>query len=118
MARSGTGAEYRDAMHVVMADPCWTGGLTEGRKIAAMAETYHRPFAPHGRIGPVGFIAGIHASFSQPTTLIQESARACHTGGYNERVTTMPAIEDGYVLPMEGRAWARSCCKLYSSGRT
>ena len=33
----------RDAMHVVMADLCWTGGLTEGRKIAAMAETYHGP---------------------------------------------------------------------------
>jgi L-alanine-DL-glutamate epimerase-like enolase superfamily enzyme len=41
----------RDAMHVVVADLCWTGGLTEGRKIAAMAETYHRPFAPHDRIG-------------------------------------------------------------------
>jgi L-alanine-DL-glutamate epimerase-like enolase superfamily enzyme len=27
----------RDAIHVVMADLCWTGGLTEGRKIAAMA---------------------------------------------------------------------------------
>ncbi len=48
----------RDAMHVVMADLCWTGGLTEGRKIAAMAETYHRPFAPHDCVGPVGFIAG------------------------------------------------------------
>ncbi len=47
----------RDAMHVVMADLCWTGGLTEGRKIAAMAETYHRPFAPHDCIGPVGFAA-------------------------------------------------------------
>ena len=37
----------RDAMHVENPDLCWTGGLTEGRKIAAMAETYHRPFAPH-----------------------------------------------------------------------
>jgi galactonate dehydratase len=92
----------RDAMHVVMADLCWTGGLTEGRKIAAMADTYHRPFAPHDCIGPVGFIAGIHASFSQPNTLIQESVRAFYTGWYNELVTTMPVIKDGYVLPMEG----------------
>ena len=92
----------RDAMHVVMADLCWTGGLTEGRKIAAMAETYHRPFAPHDCIGPVGFIAAIHMSFSQPNTLIQESVRAFYTGWYKELVTTMPVIKDGYVYPMEG----------------
>ncbi|MBK1837155.1 mandelate racemase/muconate lactonizing enzyme family protein [Azospirillum sp. YIM B02556] len=92
----------RDAMHVVMADLCWTGGLTEGRKIAAMAETYHRPFAPHDCIGPVGFVAAIHMSFSQPNTLIQESVRAFYTGWYNELVTAMPTIKDGYVYPMEG----------------
>ncbi|MDX3809306.1 mandelate racemase/muconate lactonizing enzyme family protein [Bosea thiooxidans] len=91
----------RDAMHVVMADLCWTGGLTEGRKIAAMAETYHRPFAPHDCIGPVGFVAAIHASFSQPNTLIQESVRAFYTGWYKELVTEMPRIEGGYVYPME-----------------
>ena len=92
----------RDAMDIVMVDLCWTGGLTEGRKIAAMAETYHRPFAPHDCIGPVGFIAAIHASFSQPNTLIQESVRAFYRGWYNELVTTMPVIKDGYVYPMEG----------------
>lgn len=92
----------RDAMHVVMADLCWTGGLTEGRKIAAMADTYHRPFAPHDCIGPVGFIAGIHMSFSQPNTLIQESVRAFYRGWYNELVTVMPVIKEGYVYPMEG----------------
>ena len=92
----------RDAMDIVMVDLCWTGGLTEGRKIAAMAETYHRPFAPHDCIGPVGFIAGIHAAFSQPNTLIMESVRAFYRGWYNELVTTVPLIKDGYVYPMEG----------------
>jgi galactonate dehydratase len=92
----------RDAMDVVMVDLCWTGGLTEGRKIAAMAETYHRPFAPHDCIGPIGFIAAVHASFSQPNTLIQESVRAFYRGWYNELVTAMPTIKDGYVYPMEG----------------
>ncbi|RYH12303.1 mandelate racemase/muconate lactonizing enzyme family protein [Tropicimonas sp. IMCC6043] len=92
----------RDACHVVMADLCWTGGLTEGRKIAAMAETYHRPFAPHDCIGPVGFAAAIHMSFSQPNTLIQESVRAFYKGWYRDLVTEVPRIEDGYVYPMEG----------------
>lgn len=92
----------RDAAHVVMADLCWTGGLTEGRKIAAMAETYHRPFAPHDCIGPVGFAAAVHMSFSQPNTLIQESVRAFYSGWYKELVTQVPRIEGGYVYPMEG----------------
>lgn len=92
----------RDAAHVVMVDLCWTGGLTEGRKIAALAETWHRPFAPHDCIGPVGFAAAIHASFSQPNTLIQESVRAFYTGWYKELVTTVPTIKNGYVYPMEG----------------
>jgi galactonate dehydratase len=92
----------RDAAHVVMVDLCWTGGLTEGRKIAALAETWHRPFAPHDCIGPVGFAAAIHMSFSQPNTLIQESVRAFYKGWYTELVTAVPRIEKGFVYPMEG----------------
>jgi galactonate dehydratase len=92
----------RDAIGIVMVDLCWTGGLTEGRKIAAMAETYHKPFAPHDCIGPVGFAAAVHMSFSQPNTLIQESVRAFYTGWYKELVTEVPVIRDGYVYPMEG----------------
>ena len=92
----------RDATSVVMADLCWTGGLTEGRKIAAMADTYHRPFAPHDCIGPVGFVAAIHMSISQPNTLIQESVRAFYDGWYRELVTEVPRIEGGFVYPMEG----------------
>jgi L-alanine-DL-glutamate epimerase-like enolase superfamily enzyme len=92
----------RDALDVAMVDVCWTGGLTEGRKIASLAETWHRPFAPHDCIGPVGFVAAVHMSFSQPNTLIQESVRAFYRGWYNELVTVVPRIENGYVYPMEG----------------
>lgn len=92
----------RDAIGIVMVDLCWTGGLTEGRKIAAMGETYHKPFAPHDCIGPVGFAAAVHMSFSQPNTLIQELVRAFYNGWYKELVTEVPVIRDGYVVPMEG----------------
>lgn len=91
-----------DAMSVVMADLCWTGGLTEGRRIAALADTYHRPYAPHDCTGPVGFVAAMHSSFAAPNTLIQESVRAFYTGWYKELVTELPVIRDGYALPMEG----------------
>lgn len=92
----------RDALDVAVVDLCWTGGLTEGRKIAALADTHQRPFAPHDCIGPVGFAAAVHAAFSQPNTLIQESVRAFYTGWYKELVTELPRIENGFVYPMEG----------------
>ena len=91
-----------DAIGIAMVDLCWTGGLTEGRKIASLAETYHRPFAPHDCTGPVGFVAALHAAFSQPNTLIQESVRAFYTGWYKELVTELPTIENGHALPMQG----------------
>jgi galactonate dehydratase len=92
----------RDALAVCMVDLCWAGGLTEGRKIASLAETWHRPFAPHDCIGPVGFAAAVHMSFSQPNTLIQESVRAFYRGWYTRLVTEVPRIEGGFVYPMEG----------------
>ena len=92
----------KDAIGIVMVDLCWTGGLTEGRKIAALADLYQKPFAPHDCTGPVGFAAAVHTSFSQPNTLIQESVRAFYTGWYKELVTAVPVIRDGYVYPMDG----------------
>jgi galactonate dehydratase len=41
-----------------------------------LAETWHRLFAPHDCTGPVGFVAAVPMSFSQPNTLNQESVRA------------------------------------------
>ncbi len=90
------------AVDVAMVDVVWTGGLTEARKIAALADTWHRPFAPHDCTGPVAFMAAVHASFSQPNTLIQESVRAFYSGWYKELVTAVPRIENGYVYPPEG----------------
>jgi galactonate dehydratase len=92
----------RDAIGIVMVDLVWTGGLTEGRKIAALADMYHKPFAPHDCTGPVSFAAAVHTAFSQPNTLIQESVRAFYTGWYRELVTATPPIRGGFVYPMEG----------------
>lgn len=92
----------RDALHVAMVDLSWAGGLTEGRKIASLAATYHRPFAPHDCIGPISYAAAIHMAFSQPNTLIQESVRAFYTGYYRELVTVVPEVVDGFIRPMEG----------------
>lgn len=92
----------RDAVGIVMPDLSWCGGLTEGRKIATLAETYQRPVAPHDCTGPVVFAASVHLSLHATNAVIQESVRAFYTGWYRELVTTVPRVEGGWIYPMEG----------------
>lgn len=90
------------AVGVVMLDVAWCGGLTEAKKIAAMADAHHLPVAPHDCTGPVVFVASCHLSLSAPNALIQESVRAFYTGWYRELVTALPRIEAGWIYPMDG----------------
>ncbi len=92
----------RDAAGIVMLDLSWVGGISEARKIATMAETYHLPVAPHDCTGPVVLIASVHVSLNAPNALVQESVRAFYTGWYQELVTELPEIRNGYVHPMTG----------------
>ena len=61
---------------IVMLDIAWCGGLSEARKIAAMAEAWHLPVAPHDCTGPVVLCASTHLSLNAPNALVQESVRA------------------------------------------
>jgi galactonate dehydratase len=91
-----------DAAGVVMLDLSWCGGLSEARKIAAMAEAWHLPVAPHDCTGPVVYTASTHLSLNAPNALIQESVRAFYRGWYPEVMTAIPAIENGFVTVPEG----------------
>ena len=43
---------FRDRLaNFVMPDVCWTGGISELKKIATMAEAHAVPIAPHGALG-------------------------------------------------------------------
>ena len=86
----------------VMLDVSWCGGLSEARKIAAMAEAYQLPVAPHDCTGPVVLMASVHLSMNATNALIQETVRAFLSGWYTELVTRLPRIENGYVYPPEG----------------
>lgn len=82
---------------VVMLDLSWCGGLTEARKIAAMADAWQLPVAPHDCTGPVVWAASTHLALHAPNALIQESVRAFYTGWYRELVDELPAVRDGMI---------------------
>ena len=82
---------------VAMLDLSWCGGLSEARKIAALAEAWHVPVAPHDCTGPVVYAASCHFSLHARNALIQESVRAFYTGWYTELVTDIPPIVHGEV---------------------
>ncbi len=76
------------AARIMMVDVVWTGGLTESKKLASMADTYHLPIAPHDCSGPVTVFASMHLCASATNTTIMETARCFYDGGYYEEVLT------------------------------
>lgn len=84
-----------DAVDIVMLDLAWCGGLTEGRKIAALAEAHARPLAPHDCTGPVTLMAGLHLALHAPTAIFQEVVRATLATWYRDLVTGLPVLKAG-----------------------
>jgi L-alanine-DL-glutamate epimerase-like enolase superfamily enzyme len=98
----GTRWAFRDLLEtgaagVVMLDIAWCGGLSEARKIAAMAEAWHLPVAPHDCTGPLVYMASTHLSLNAPNALVQESVRGFYNGWYPEVVTAVPDMKDGFL---------------------
>jgi L-alanine-DL-glutamate epimerase-like enolase superfamily enzyme len=81
---------------IVMFDLAWCGGISEARRIAALADAWQLPVAPHDCTGPLVYAASVHFSIWAPNALIQESVRAFYTGWYNELVTHVPRPVQGY----------------------
>lgn len=75
-----------------------SGGLLEGRKIAALAEAHYASIAPHLYCGPVVGAANIQLSLCVPNFLMLEGI---HTwGGFHAEILKKPIVwEGGYVLP-------------------
>ena len=85
------------AFDYVMLDTGWCGGLSEGRKIAALADSFCKPFAPHDCTGPVQLWAGLHLAAHASNALFQEVVRANLASWYKDLVTELPQISDGYA---------------------
>ncbi len=86
------------ALDFVMLDLSWCGGITEGRKIASLADAYQKPIAPHDCTGPVVLWASLHLGLASPNAIFQEVVRAFLSTFYKDLVTELPVLDNGFLL--------------------
>jgi len=63
---------------VVQPDLSHAGGISEVRRIAALAETHGALLAPHCPLGPIALAASLQVAFATPNFLIQEQSMGIH----------------------------------------
>ena len=87
---------------IVMPDLIWTGGISETKKIATLADTYQTPIAPHDWTGPINVFACAHISMNCQNVMLQETNRAYYKGWYDKFIEPNIVIKEGYLLAPEG----------------
>jgi galactonate dehydratase len=80
---------------VVQPDLSHAGGISEVRRIAAMAEAYDVALAPHCPLGPIALAASLQVGFATPNYLIQEQSIGLH---YGEGFDLLDYLVDRSVL--------------------
>jgi L-alanine-DL-glutamate epimerase-like enolase superfamily enzyme len=93
-------AFMRGAVDVAHFDIAWVGGLSEGQRIAHLAEAFDRPIAPHDCTGPVTLTNNVHLLAAAPNGLICETVRAYFDDFYDVLMTALPAIDNGFIAPL------------------
>jgi galactonate dehydratase len=87
----------RELVDVIQPDTGRAGGITQIRKIAAMAEAHHIMMAPHsGSLGPVAEYAALHVLAAIPNALILERIED-DWPGRAQTVIPHPVQTDGYL---------------------
>ena len=81
----------------IMPDTIWTGGISEIKKIATMAEAYYIPVAPHVIPGgPLELIAAAHVMSSVPNFYKLEHSHA-FIPEHNNLLKEPYLIKDGHI---------------------
>jgi galactonate dehydratase len=81
-------------LDILQPDCCHTGGITQMKKIAVLAEAYFVPLAPHCTASFLGIAASLHVAASIPFFLIHEFYPDNH--GFNPKgIGRMPYTVDG-----------------------
>jgi galactonate dehydratase len=87
---------------IVQPDPSHAGGITETRKIAAMAEAYDVAVALHCPLGPIALAANLQLDAVCYNAFIQEQSLGIHYNTTNDLLDYLKdpsvfAYRDGYV---------------------
>lgn len=85
------------AVDVLQPDIANAGGITELKKIAAIAEAKHVNMAPHNTCSPVGAQAEMHLDLTMTNFLIQEYHAEFYDAHYFTAFDGFPRQKDGYV---------------------
>lgn len=93
-----------NSVGIIQPDICHAGGMTELKKIAAMAATYYVTLAPHNSNGPVSTIASLHLDTSIHNSIMQE-VFINHLALYNKVLTHPIEFIDGHWTPSQRPGW-------------
>jgi L-alanine-DL-glutamate epimerase-like enolase superfamily enzyme len=89
------------AIDIVQPDLAWSGGISECRRIAALAQAHHLPYAPHCFSSALLLIASVHLVAALPNASLIEIDRNPHP--LREELLQEPLIiRDGYVEAPKG----------------
>jgi galactonate dehydratase len=107
----------KQAVDVIMPDLPKCCGLSEGKKIASMAEVYYIPMAPHNVCGPLGTLASCHCCAAIPNFLVLEWHWVDRPHWNELLLTDTPIIQDGYInlsdRPGLGYELNEECARRY-----
>lgn len=89
---------------VAQPDLSHAGGISEVRRIAALAEAYDVAVAPHCPLGPIALAACLQVAFATPNFLIQEQSGGIH---YNTTADLRDYLVDASVFDFQDGFCAR-----------
>lgn len=84
------------AVEVCQLDITHCGGLSEARRVAALAEAHRISLAPHNPQGPVSTAASLEFGFSQPSYVICETV-------HNDVPWRQDVVQEGFTVEKQGR---------------
>jgi galactonate dehydratase len=101
-----TRADFRDALRLdalalVQPDVAHCGGISEARRIAAMAELDQVGYAPHNPLGPVGTIASAHVALASPNFVCLERLEGAEAPDLDDLVQGRWNLGEAVLAPSD-----------------